>query len=697
MEPATFLKGVRVLKITATKSCPIFRLPVHPFLGAVVLVVAVSAATTVSIAKASEASDANSNMASKSIARVWNEALLDAIRGDYPLPTVHARNLFHSSALMFDLWAAFDKNSNTFMLGKSVQKTACKFSKPDLGVESLLSEEIEDLRVLSISFGMRAFLRHRFKDARNRVEVMNAANTIVEKLGLPIDFHSLEYSAGPVRQRAASLGLYAADCYIRLGMRDGSNERNAYKNKNYRPVNAPMDPNLPGVQKMADASHWQPIVLQKEHSEEKGSTNTGGKFVGAEWGRVLPFALPENAAELRKRDGHEFLIYMDPGSPAFLSKDKKSIDRYRWNHVIPLLWSAHLDPSDGVVWDISPATLGSIASRPRSINDYFDYFNIREGGVSNVGHKINPSTGKPYAQNLVYRGDYTRVIAEYWADGPTSETPPGHWYKILNEMVSDKLEKKIWMGKGPEISNLEWDIKSYFLLGGAMHDAVVAAWSIKGWYDYVRPISAIRFMASRGQSSDRKLANYHPEGLPLWKGRIEIVSAGDPLAMSDPNALGKIKIFSWRGPDFIQNPDDDVAGTGWILAENWWPYQRPSFVTPPFAGYVSGHSTLSRAAAEILTHIVGSPYFPGGLAEFTAKKNEFLVFENGPSTDVTLQWATFRDASDQTSLSRIWGGIHPPVDDIPGRWLGVKVAVYAIQKAEKFHFSRPKKIRLGLK
>lgn len=123
---------------------------------------------------------------------------------------------------------------------------------------------------------------------------------------------------------------------------------------------------------------------------------------------------------------------------------------------------------------------------------------------------------------------------------------------------------------------------------------------------------------------------------------------------------------------------------GWILAERWWPYQRPSFVTPPFAGYVSGHSTFSRAAAEVLTLLTGDPYFPGGLGQFTARKNEFLVFEEGPSVDVVLQWATYRDASDQSSLSRIWGGIHPPADDLPGRKIGEKVGKAAFNYGKTF-------------
>lgn len=85
----------------------------------------------------------------------------------------------------------------------------------------------------------------------------------------------------------------------------------------------------------------------------------------------------------------------------------------------------------------------------------------------------------------------------------------------------------------------------------------------------------------------------------------------------------------------------------------------------------------------MLTLLTGDEYFPGGLAEFRAPANDFLVFEAGPSIDVVLQWATYRDASDQTSLSRIWGGIHPPVDDIAGREVGIKVGTAAFAEADR--------------
>ena len=337
------------------------------------------------------------------------------------------------------------------------------------------------------------------------------------------------------------------------------------------------------------------------------------------------------------------------------------------------------------MWDISPGAIGNIQTYPTDLAGQRTFYNELEGGDPSQGHALNPVTGLPYETQMVPRGDYARVLAEFWADGPDSETPPGHWFTILNYVNDHPLSTRKFKGEGSELSPLEWDVKSYLALGGAMHDAAISAWGIKGWYDYLRPVSAIRAMCDLGQSTDPNLPNYSVEGIPLEPGYIELVMSGDPLAGVGNENVGKLKVYSWKGPDFINNPESDIAGVGWILAENWWPYQRPTFVTPPFAGYISGHSTFSRAAADVLTMLTGDPFFPGGIGEFVAKKNEFLVFEDGPSVDVTLQWATYKDASDQTSLSRIWGGIHPPADDIPGRLIGEKIAAAAFERAEK-HF-----------
>jgi hypothetical protein len=104
-------------------------------------------------------------------------------------------------------------------------------------------------------------------------------------------------------------------------------------------------------------------------------------------------------------------------------------------------------------------------------------------------------------------------------------------------------------------------------------------------------------------------------------------------------------------------------------------------VTPAFPGFVSGHSTFSRAAAELLTELTGSPYFPGGLGEFVAERDAYLRFERGPSTEVRLQWATYFDAADQAGRSRLWGGIHVEPDDLVGRTLGSQVGLDAWARA----------------
>ena len=130
-----------------------------------------------------------------------------------------------------------------------------------------------------------------------------------------------------------------------------------------------------------------------------------------------------------------------------------------------------------------------------------------------------------------------------------------------------------------------------------------------------------------------------------------------------------------------ENPETQYGGVGWILGADWIPYQRETFVTPPFAGYISGHSTFSRAAAEVLAQFTGSEFFPGGLGEFLAPANNFLVFESGPTKTVKLQWATYYDASDEAAVSRLYGGIHPSVDDLPGRIIGSRIGLSAFKKA----------------
>ncbi|MFT6865405.1 MAG: hypothetical protein ACJA08_000223 [Cyclobacteriaceae bacterium] len=610
-----------------------------------------------------------------STARKWNDALLEAIRKDFARPTVHARNLFHSSVVMYDIWAIFDPTAQPYMLGKTVHG----FYTPFEGFEPVG----DDNREKAISYAMHRLLSHRFQKSPSQETTQKIFDDLMLELGLDKSFTSLDYSHGS----AAALGNYMADNMIQYGLQDGSNEANEYVNRFYEPVNEPILPDFPGNPDIADPNRWQPIILDV-YIDQSGNLIIGGgsPFLSPEWGAVQPFSLTEKELTIYNRDGNDYWVYMDPGSPPKFDplNQGPSTEQYRWTFSLVSAWSAHLDPNDGVMWDISPGAIGNIKSYPANFDKYSEFYDLENGGDHSSGHTLNPVTNEPYDPQIVPRGDYARVLAEFWADGPDSETPPGHWFTLLN-YVSDHpmLVKKI-SGEGVIVDDLEWDVKAYFMLGGAMHDAAVVAWGIKGYYDYLRPISAIRYMSDQGQCSDPNGRNYDKNGIRLIPEFIEQVEENDALVGDENQHLGKIKLKAWKGPDYIDDPYRDEAGVDWILAENWWPYQRPTFVTPPFSGYISGHSTYSRTAAEVFTLLTGDAFFPGGMGEFDAPKDEFLVFEDGPSVDITLQWATYRDASDQCSLSRIWGGIHPPADDIPGRLIGLELGPQAYDFALQY-------------
>ncbi|MFK8046015.1 MAG: DUF6851 domain-containing protein [Crocinitomicaceae bacterium] len=616
-------------------------------------------------------------IAQHSVARQWKDAMLESIRNDFARPTVHARNLFHVSVGMYDAWAAYDSIAKPYMLGDSVGG----FLIPFTGVPE--PSNIDSARSEAISFAAYRMLSHRFQNSPGAATVLPLLDALMISLGYDNTNTSVNYPAGD----PAALGNYIAQEIIAFGLQDGSNEQNDYVNIYYNPVNPSLAPTISGNSSLVDPDRWQPLSFDVfiDQSGNQIPFNTP-EFLSPEWGAVIPFSLNDSVKNVYTRDGDDYVVYHDPSAPPYLDTVNASalIEEYQWGFSLVSVWSSHLDSTSNVLWDISPASIGNVQSYPTNVPDLQNFYDLTEGGDPGIGHPLNPATGLPYSPQIVPRADYARVLAEFWADGPDSETPPGHWFELLNYVSDHPDFEKKWKGKGVELDALEWDVKAYFTMGGAVHDAAIAAWGIKGWYDYIRPISAIRYMADRGQSTDNTLPNYSPDGIPLLAGYIELVTPIDIGQGFNASDTGKIKVLAWRGPDYISDPENDVAGVGWILAENWWPYQRPTFITPPFAGYISGHSTFSRAAAEVMTAMTGDEFFPGGMGEFVAVKDSFLVFEDGPSVDITLQWATYRDASDQCSLSRIWGGIHPPVDDIPGRLIGEKIGVRAFDYADKY-------------
>jgi hypothetical protein len=555
----------------------------------------------------------------RSIARIWNEQNLAAIRIDFPDPTKHARNLFASSVAMWDAWAAFD----TTAVGV-------------LHNEAVSAGDIVSARREAISYAAYRVLSERYKDSVNATTTQIRLNVQMLELGYDPFDTSLEGDT------PAALGNRVAQAVLNYTSSDGWNDFGGFMGSVYEPLNEPLvlDESGTGI---TFPNNWQPLLFKEAFTQNQQPTDLIQEFLGPHWGAVRPFALdtlPEGE-----------LLHLDPGPPPQIGSYSDAA--FKQGNVDVIFYSSLLDPADGLEIDISPRSMG----------------NSTLGTNDGTGYPVNPHTGQPYEEQVVRHADFGRVLAEFWADGPESETPPGHWNVLANELHHHPNFERRFMGQGEELDALEWDVKLYLAMNGALHDAAIAAWGCKRVYDFVRPISSIRYMGGRGQSSDPEGTSYDPHGLPLIPGLIEVVTPESSAPGQRHESLaahaGEIAIFTWSA-----GQDGQPGGVGWILASDWLPYQRDTFVTPAFPGYVSGHSTFSRAAAEVLARMTGSIYFPGGLGTFTAHQDEFLEFEQGPSTDVVLQWATYYDAADQAGLSRLYGGIHVPADDTPGRVMG---------------------------
>lgn len=213
-----------------------------------------------------------------------------------------------------------------------------------------------------------------------------------------------------------------------------------------------------------------------------------------------------------------------------------------------------------------------------------------------------------------------KVIAEYWADGPNSELPPGHWC-LLAQYVSAR-----------DKHSDDDDVKMFFALANAVFDAGIAAWDAKRVYDSERPITAIRYL------------------------------------MQGKTIVG----YGLAGP---------ASGLKQIPGETWTPYQPMTFPTPPFPEHVSGHSTYSAAAAEVLKRFTGNDLFG---ASYIKKASSMRIDPSLPVQDLTLVWDTFTAAADQAGLSRIYGGIHFDNANLAGQTIGRQVGGQAFTKAQRY-------------
>ena len=218
--------------------------------------------------------------------------------------------------------------------------------------------------------------------------------------------------------------------------------------------------------------------------------------------------------------------------------------------------------------------------------------------------------------------DEQKACAEFWV--PWGASPPAHMME-LTKFISARDDLRI-----------DDEIKLFFLVSIALHDTAIAVWDAKYHYDYLRPITAIQALGSV------RVRAWQPRRLPV------------AFAYSAPATRG-------------DTPSDGEQGSlsAEIPASDWQPY----LPTPAFPAYVSGHSAFTAAWARTVELVTGRPDF-GMRATVRRLYTEQRQLEHPVEFEFPLLWS----AAEASGLSRIYGGIHWPVDHQQGLSMGKAVA-----------------------
>jgi hypothetical protein len=231
-----------------------------------------------------------------------------------------------------------------------------------------------------------------------------------------------------------------------------------------------------------------------------------------------------------------------------------------------------------------------------------------------------------------------KAIVEFMRDGPRSTGQSGHWLKFA--LVVSRRDQH----------DLDRDVKLFFTVANCALDTFIASWDSKRYYDSSRPWTLVRY---------------------FYKGQT---------------------IKGWAGPG---------KGVTNVLGDDWHPYSPSTFITPPFPGYVSGHSTISGGCAEILKLFTGSdkcgfvePRTAGELTEqgFTCLQMQQLdgrplaeiIGEEHATCEIELPIPTFTEAAEMAGISRVMGGYHIQADNVAGLKLGRDVAKYIWPEIQKY-------------
>ena len=233
---------------------------------------------------------------------------------------------------------------------------------------------------------------------------------------------------------------------IEYGRDDGALEEQRYVDSAYTPANDPLLVTEPGTE-MRDPNAWQPLALEEQVAQNglpiPGSVQT---FIGPHWGHVDPVR-PAAVDERHARSTPVRRPASATRRPTRRTSRPRSPCCATAASSTPPT-ACEIDAGPGARWATTrsgptTATATTRTRRPASRTN-------RTSSCAATSRGRSPSTGPT---------------------GRSRRRRPGHWNVIANDVTDSPGFERRLGGTGPELDPLEWDVKMYFALNGAVHDA----------------------------------------------------------------------------------------------------------------------------------------------------------------------------------------------------------------------------------
>jgi membrane-associated phospholipid phosphatase len=216
-----------------------------------------------------------------------------------------------------------------------------------------------------------------------------------------------------------------------------------------------------------------------------------------------------------------------------------------------------------------------------------------------------------------------KLLAEFWAGGPFTITPPGFWiffaiYCCYNNKISIKEE-----------------IELYLKLSSGLFQAGILAWKLKREYLQKRPIQSIRQLPS--------------EEINYWNGSIN-----SKLWMP----YQEFNFVSPPFPDFISG-HSTFSGIGSKILNEYF---------PPV-----GKLKIDGSLLKLLSPIFENHDITTGISELTIYPNSSQIQNNG---GICLIYNSWDEMAEDAGLSRLYGGIHYMSSNLAGLAIGRNLINY---------------------